>query len=149
MELVTIDFASESYYQTLELRSNYLRKPIGLTLSEADRQNEDKQLHFGVMIEQQLIACAVIKPVDTRIVKLRQMLVIPAFQGVGVGRFLVRQIEHFIMQYSFEEVHANARISANEFYRKLGYFQQGLPFVEVGIPHIMMIKSIKQDGLAQ
>jgi predicted GNAT family N-acyltransferase len=149
MDLVAIDFATDLYNKTLELRNNYLRKPIGLTLSEADTQNEDKQLHFGVMIEQQLIACAVIKPVDTRIAKLRQMLVIPAFQGAGVGRFLVRQIEHSITQYGFEEVHANARISASEFYRKLGYFQQGLPFIEVGIPHIMMMKIIQQRDLAQ
>lgn len=149
MDLVTIDFATDLYYKTLELRNNYLRKPIGLTLSESDTQNEDKQLHFGVMIEQQLISCAVIKPVDTRIAKLRQMLVIPAFQGAGVGRFLAKQIEHSIMQLGFGEVHANARVSASGFYNKLGYFQQGLPFIEVGIPHIMMVKIIQQHDLTQ
>lgn len=149
MDLVTIDFATDLYNKTLELRNNYLRKPIGLTLSEADTQNEDKQLHFGVMIEQQLIACAVIKPVDTRIVKLRQMLVIPAFQGTGAGSFLVQQIEHSITQRGFEEIHANARVSASGFYSKLGYYEQGLPFIEVGILHIMMMKIIQQHDLAQ
>ncbi len=148
MNFITIDFASDLYDKTLDLRNSHLRKPIGLTLSETDKQNEDKQLHFGVIIENQLIACAVIKPVDTRIAKLRQMLVIPAFQGAGVGSFLVREIEHFIAQYGFEDIHINARVTASEFYNKLGYYEQGLPFIEVGIPHIMMIKSIQQRGMA-
>ncbi len=149
MEFIRIDFASDLYQQTLGLRNNYLRKPIGLVLSEADTQNEDKQQHFGVMMEAQLVACAVIKPVDARTAKLRQMLVIPPFQGADVGSFLVQQIEYSIIQRGFEEIHVNARVSASGFYNKLGYFQQGLPFIEVGIPHIMMIKSIKQNGLTR
>ena len=143
MDFITIDFASDLYNKTLDLRNNHLRKPIGLTLSETDMQNEDKQLHFGVIIEEQLIACAVIKPVDTHIAKLRQMLVISAFQCAGVGRFLLQKIEHTIAQYDLDEIHVNARVSAKGFYHKLGYHEQGLPFAEVGIPHIMMIKSIK------
>ncbi len=148
MDFITIDFATDLYDKELELRDRYLRKPIGLMLSEADTQNEDKQVHFGVIIEHELIACAVIKPIDARIAKLRQMLVIPAFQGAGIGSFLVRQLEYCVMQSGFEEIHANARVSASGFYNKLGYFQQGMPFIEVGIPHIIMIKSIKQNGLA-
>jgi predicted GNAT family N-acyltransferase len=143
MEFVEIVFASEQYQQSLVLRQDILRAPLGLVLSEHDLHGENRQRHFGLVTpESQLIACVVIKPVDTMTVRLRQMAVMMDFQGQGLGRGLVISVERQLKHDNIKHIELHARVVAQEFYAALGYHLTGEPFMEIGIPHVAMYKDI-------
>lgn len=142
MNFIEIKFKTDFYREELILRERYLRMPLGLNLSESDLNNEDIQLHFGVLHNDELIACIVIKPINQALIKLRQMVVKEEFRSIGVGSMLLDNTIKEIVKRSFELIQLNARLTAIKFYEKNGFIQQGSTFIEVGIPHVLMIKTL-------
>lgn len=142
MQFIEIEWQSELYDQEIELRLELLRTPLGLTFSAADLQAEAHELHFGIVDQQRLIACAVVVPQSETNGKLRQMVVRNAFQRSGVGTELIRQIERVLAARGFRSIELNARDIAIGFYERLGYEKVGDEFIEVSIPHWKMTKSI-------
>ena len=142
MNLVEITHGSGIYSRELELRDETLRKPIGLKHSEADLVAEKDYRHFGILLGDQLVACLMIVPKGEGLVQLRQMAVRADLHGRGFGRYLVKGVEPLLRASGVEKVFLNARWTAIEFYRKLGYEPVGDRFIEVGIPHLRMEKSI-------
>ena len=117
--------------------------PLGLTFSEADLAAESSELHFGMLDQERLIACAVVVPLPDAVAKLRQMAVAQRHQRRGVGSDLIRCIESELIDRRFETIVLHARETAVAFYEKLGYRKQGSRFTEVTIPHWKMTKSIR------
>ncbi len=116
-----IDFGSEFYKQSLQLREKILRAPIGMVLRPEDVEGEETQYHFAAIVENQVRGTLVFKSVDTTRAKLRQMAICDTLQGKGVGRNIVEIGEDFLRAHGFEHVSMTARIAASEFYKKLGY----------------------------
>ena len=142
MEFTEIQWQSDLYGQEIELRLELLRIPLGLSFSDEQLKAEATDLHFGMLDEGRLIACAVIVPLSDTLAKLRQMAVAEAYQHQGIGATLVRSIESVLTVRKFQAIELNARDHAIGFYEKLGYRKQGSQFIEVSIPHWRMSKSI-------
>ncbi|MDA0360331.1 MAG: GNAT family N-acetyltransferase [Proteobacteria bacterium] len=126
----------------LKLREQELRIPIGLSLTERDRENEESQHHFGIFnSDEQLCACSVLV-VEKRNERyqLRQMVVKPSFRGVGIGRLLYEKVESRCLELGAHQIQLNARVSAKGFYGKLGFTEFGVEFDHITLPHIKMIK---------
>lgn len=142
MQFTEIQWQCDLYRQEIELRLELLRIPLGLTFSDEQLSAEAADLHFGMLDEGRLIACAVIVPLSRTLAKLRQMAVAEAFQRQGVGATLVRNIESALADRQFQTIELHARDHAVGFYEKLGYRKQGGQFIEVSLPHWKMSKSI-------
>jgi predicted GNAT family N-acyltransferase len=133
---------SKEYILELALRDEILRRPLGLSLADDDLKGEPEYFHFGAFLGDKLIGTLIMTPVDRHAVKMRQVAVAEAFQGVGVGRALVAFAESFIRGKSFSRVELHARKTAVPFYVKLGYQQAGPEFIEITVPHQGMIKQL-------
>ena len=140
--LAVISFNSPEYQQSLKLREEILRKPLGLSLTTEDTAKEQGQIHLGAFTEDVLIGIVLLEPVDTKIVKLRQMAIAPTYQGQGIGRQLVQYAEQYAINQHYQQIQLHARCQFQGFYSKLGYKAQGNPFMEVTIPHIFMSKKL-------
>ena len=82
-----IKYNAVEYAESLRLRSDVLRAPLGKELSSSDTLGEERQLHFGCFRDDELKGCIVAKPTGSKIkVKLRQMAVAESFQGKGAGK---------------------------------------------------------------
>ncbi|MBD5781251.1 GNAT family N-acetyltransferase [Pelagicoccus sp. NFK12] len=132
----------EAYSMAIQLRDAHLRAPLGLKLNELDTAGEDQQLHFGLFDGQRILACVSFKQLDDKRMKLRQMVVDPSLQRSGLGRTLIANAEETLMKRGCLEITLSARASARAFYEKLGYRAIGESFVEVGIEHLKMDKSL-------
>jgi predicted GNAT family N-acyltransferase len=88
------------------------------------------------------VASVIASPVGPGEAKIRQMAVAAAAQGRGVGRQLMTAMEVQLRQRGIRHVGLHARVSAAEFYRRLGYHSVGETFVEVGLPHVQMEKRL-------
>jgi len=143
-----ISYGSPEYLEALKLRTAILRTPLGKTLSTEDTDGEESQLHFGCFSGQDLLACAVIKAVTEGLcAKLRQMAVADSAQGKGVGKKLIAEIENILREQGFKELELSARKTAQGFYEKLGYHASGDYYLEQGIKHIKMHKTVNPGNL--
>ena len=136
------EFNTDCYQQSLLLRERILRKPLGLMLTAQDVNKEDKQLHFGLFEKHTLLACVLFKPINSSVIKLRQMAVDESLQGQGLGRKLIQFAEKNVKGLGFDEIEMAARDSAIKFYQHLGYQTTGEIFEQAGVPHIKMYKMI-------
>lgn len=76
--------------------------------------------------------------------QLRQMAVVPAARRAGVGRALVEAMERIAAAEGASIIVLNARDTAFDFYRHLGYDFSGDTFVSAltGIAHRPMLKRL-------
>ena len=103
---------------------------------------EKESFHLALREGNELVACLVLKPLDERCIKMRQLAVRESSQGKGCGRELVNYAESFVRELGYAEIVLHARETARGFYQKLGYEVEGDPFIEVGLPHIAMQKTL-------
>jgi predicted GNAT family N-acyltransferase len=143
MDVREVKFGSDGYREILAMRDRLLRMPLGLTWSQADLEGESEQFHFGLYDQGGTpVACVVIKVLDEKTAKIRQMCVEEAHQASGAGRQLVQSVEETLREKGIRKIEMDARKAAIGFYQKLGYQTEGDEFTQVTIPHFRMTKSI-------
>jgi predicted GNAT family N-acyltransferase len=76
--------------------------------------------------------------------KLERMAVDQNLRGTGIGTSLVREAEREAEREGATVVVLHAQRSAEAFYAGCGYAIAGEPFLEEGLPHVQMRKSL--DG---
>jgi len=135
-----IQFDSEGYKACLDLRYRVLREPLGLTWRSDEFEADKNDRHFALQVESKAVACVTSHRLDAGRVKLRQMAVDPSYQGKGLGRRLLTQLEEVLWGEGVKRIELHARENAMGFYQSLGYRKIGTSFQEVGIPHFKMIK---------
>jgi predicted GNAT family N-acyltransferase len=133
-----IEHGSLAYEESIALRYQVLRKPLGLSYDPAELAGEKDSFHLALRKGAVLVACLVLKPLDERCIKMRQLAVRESSQGKGVGRELVNYAESFAKGRGYVEIVLHARETAQGFYWKLGYEAEGDSFAEVGLPHLFM-----------
>ncbi|MCH2175377.1 MAG: GNAT family N-acetyltransferase [Lentisphaeria bacterium] len=134
---------SQLHKQSLALRNEFLRKPIGLEMTQDEIEMETDHLHYCITQKDCVVASVSFLPLTDKTYQLRQMIVHPEQQGIGLGKQIVKFAESQIQFLSVEKVILHARIPAIPFYEKLGYKTNGKIFIEVGIEHINMVKHLK------
>lgn len=133
-----VPYASEHYWQSLALREQVLRKPLGMHTRPEDTAHDAEQLHVVAIHNKQVIATISMVLVDTQQIKLRQMAVHPDYSGKGIGAALVNHAHAHAASTKHTHITLNARDTAIGFYEKLGYQCIGEPFEEIGIIHQRM-----------
>ena len=141
-----IAFGSAAYRASVNLREAVLRKPLGLAWEAGAFEGEDRSFHLGCREQGRLVASLILKPLDPATLKMRQVAVANDRQSRGIGARLVTYAEAFAAARGFREIVANARVSALNFYERLGYCVEGETFTEVGIPHRFIRKTLAPAG---
>jgi len=136
-------FGSSEHWQAIQLRNEFLRKPVGFHFLTDFPAEEKDWLRFVIMDENDhVVGCVVAIKKNKTSVRLRQMVIHEKYQNQGVGRVLLSYVENELQRMGFEIIIIHARKDAVGFYKKTGYKQDGQEFIEVSIPHFAMIKSI-------
>ena len=141
-----VSHGSQAYQQTLALRDEILRKPLGLIFSPETMSTESTDFHLACYDEKgHLLGCLVLTKTGEETVRMRQVAVQSDLQRTGVGTVLVRYSEMFALQQGFTQMTLHARDTAIPFYLRLGYELYGEPFEEVTIPHHKMRKALAES----
>ena len=147
LQIRMIPHGGPDYQEMVALRYAILREPLGLKFTEEELESEKEDLLVGGFggvdpASSFLLGCFVLRPGDAGWVRLRQMAVREDFRGKGIGSALLRYAEELALQRGFHTLMLHARQGASRFYLASGYQPAGQPFLEVGIPHIEMRKSL-------
>jgi predicted GNAT family N-acyltransferase len=141
MQTIPIEFGTPEYDESIRLRYDVLRRPLGLDFSAAALAAEYSDFHLGFYDAQAILrGILVLTPDSETVVKMRQVAVDTAFQRQSVGTQLVAFSEVFAKSKGFTQIVLHARETAVPFYVHLGYTVFGEPFEEVTIPHRAMEK---------
>jgi len=142
MALKIIDYGSPEYQQMVRLRDAVLRKPLGLTFTQEDLESEKENILIAAFEEERMLGCCMLVEERPDIVRLRQMAVLNALQGKGIGRALMNFAENIARDRGYKIVKMHARNNSVGFYEKVGYKRKGDEFIEVTIPHYVMEKDL-------
>ncbi len=141
---------SLEYTETVALRDEVLRRPLGLIFSPEILGAEAADFHLACYDKQgNLIGCMILTPEESvaeepATVRMRQVAVRPDHQRGGVGTAFVQYSEEFARAHGFACMTMHARETAVPFYERLGYQRYGERFQEVTIPHWKMRKDLVQ-----
>jgi predicted GNAT family N-acyltransferase len=132
--------------ETIPLRHAILRPGRPVETARMTGDDEKTTRHLGAFRDGKLVAVLSLfarempeRP-GKRGFQLRGMGTAPEARGMGLGKLLVAAAQKFAKKKHAEILWCNARVSAAEFYRKLGFEIIGEQFeiAEVG-PHFRMV----------
>ena len=69
------------------------------------------------------------------------------YRGKGVGSALVLEAERRVALLGAKTTVVSAQLRAAGFYRSLGYIEQGSPYPEEHVPHILMVKGLEDTKI--
>ena len=80
-------------------------------------------------------------PHKSAYVKIGRVLTTPRYRNQGLGNLLMEHAcEKIRDTFGDIPVKMSAQAYLEKFYQKFGFFKEGEPYLEDGIPHIMMVK---------
>ena len=142
MLIKLIEFKSLAYNEAVEIRNKVLRRPLGLKFDQRELDQEFKDYHIAFIDSSSIIGVLLLTPKENGMIQMRQVAVRPSYQGMGIGRKLVRYAEAFAYLKGYEHIMLHARKESVLFYQKLSYLQKGQEFLEINIPHYYMEKTL-------
>lgn len=92
------------------------------------------------------IATARLLPSQHGIAKIGRMAVMHAWRGQGIGAFMLQRLLQTALQRGDQEAILHAQSQAQGFYAAQGFEARGEVFDEVGMPHIVMTKSLSHEN---
>jgi histone acetyltransferase (RNA polymerase elongator complex component) len=126
----------------LNFRFNNLRKPLNLEWSKEDLLNENKQIHFALKNQSEIVGSFCLKKINCSTIRLRQMAIEKKFQKQGYGSSILKFTEKFAIKNNYKKIIIIARLSALDFYKKNLFKTSGKIFTDVTVSSINMYKKI-------
>ena len=142
LRLRWIEHLSPDYALAVVLRSDILRKPLGLEFTETQLASESTSFHLTAWEGDALVGALLLTPLGGGSIQMRQVAVDDRKQGLGIGRLMVVESEAEALRRGFTHIMLHARDTAVGFYEKLSYERVGNEFIEVGVRHQEMRKCI-------
>ncbi|MCQ4087664.1 GNAT family N-acetyltransferase [Saccharibacillus sp. JS10] len=137
-----IDYGSDEHRQSLNLRDEVLRRPLGHSLFDDDLSGDVSAIHIAAFAQDRLVGILLLCSKGEHVLQMRQVAVDETLRGMQIGRKMVEYAEEVAIQQQTQELMLHAREVAVLFYEKLGYAREGERFEEVGIPHYRMRKKL-------
>ncbi|MDX1678214.1 bifunctional GNAT family N-acetyltransferase/thioesterase [Arsukibacterium sp.] len=136
----------QAYYH---LRWQVLRAPWDQPPGSEQDEFEPQAYHLMLTDGQgKLLAVGRLHQLDLNRGQIRYMAVAEQARGKGAGRMILQGLEQQAVILGLQQLQLNAREQAVDFYRQLGYQQEGQAAALFGIPHLKMTKSIRLAGSA-
>jgi predicted GNAT family N-acyltransferase len=78
--------------------------------------------------------------VDSRTCQIGRMATARSWRKHGIGAAVLDALERMAALRGLREITVHSQLPAESFYRNRGYSTQGEPFLEEGVPHVLMRK---------
>ena len=132
----TQNLDSSIYQDAIAIRKSVFITEQGVPV-DLELDDKDKLCHHLVLYDQEkALATARLLPLSSTSVRLQRMAVVMDFRAQGYGKQLLQACLDLARERGFKSLEAHAQLTALPFYQRLGFDSIGLPFDEVGIPHI-------------
>ncbi len=100
---------------------------------------DEKGLHFGYFIDNQIVSVISLFVDDHRVARFRKFATHPDFQRQGLGSALLESVFERAIELQATRIWCDARLDAKLFYERFGMKQDGDTFFKGDIPYVKMI----------
>lgn len=138
----TTDLEAQTYLDALNIRYEVFVNEQNVPEDVEVDNLEDKSHHLVLYEDDQPIGTARIYHRGDGIYKIQRVAVLKEYRNLGFGAVLIRECERQIQQLRGTKITLGAQIHALSFYEKLGYQAEGPEFMDAGIPHREMTKTL-------
>ena len=97
--------------------------------------------HILVHVDGEPAASARLRVVE-QTAKLERICVMMEYRKHGLGRVLIDKLEQMSLDQGLTKAKLHAQVQASGFYERLGYAPASDVFLEDGIPHLLMTKTL-------
>jgi len=125
---------NQLFYQ----RWQVLRAPLSMDRGSEKDSYEDSAFHLVAVCHNQIVGSARLRELSTELGSIAYVAVLPEFQNQGIGTKLIKKLIETATEKNLKRLRLRSRISALNFYQKLGFSPEGERFDYLGIPHIFM-----------
>ncbi|MEW8956347.1 GNAT family N-acetyltransferase [Clostridium sp.] len=99
---------------------------------------DDRAIHIVMYNENLPIATGRIVEIEPKVYKVGRVAVLKEFRGQKLGYKVMEKIIEICKESDFKEIRLNAQLRAKDFYKSLGFIENGEIFLEANIEHIAM-----------
>ncbi|MBM7702524.1 GNAT family N-acetyltransferase [Metabacillus iocasae] len=110
-------------------------------IEEEIDQHEDEAAHIVVYDQDQPVGAGRFRVVDGY-GKVERICVLSSHRKYGVGKQIMLYMEQVASAHDVHKLKLNAQTQAEGFYQKLGYETVSGEFLDAGIPHVTMVRSL-------
>lgn len=113
----------------------------GVPLADEFDEHEATADHILVYFEGQPVGTGRLRVVDGQ-AKLERICLLPPYRKYGLGKLIIETLEQLAREKGMTKAKLHGQTHAEGFYHKLGYETNSPVFMEDGIPHVLMVKSL-------
>jgi N-acetylglutamate synthase-like GNAT family acetyltransferase len=106
-------------------------------IKQMELANDFDGVHFGIYHEYELTGVVSLFQNENK-AQFRKMAVLPEAQGQGFGKQLLLYVIDYCKEQQIETLWCNARTSAIEFYKKIGFATIGEPYLQNQLEYVKM-----------
>jgi predicted GNAT family N-acyltransferase len=141
MDITLVSFDSQLMRDALDLRRAVFVEEQGVP-PEMEVDDEDKDaVHLVATIGERVVATLRITPMGNAD-RIGRVAVRREFRRKRIASRLVERAAQLIAEKGWREIVLHAQLQTVDFYRRLGYCEEGEVEMDAGIPHIWMRKRL-------
>ena len=127
----------EQIFPSLTWRIRQLAMYPSKEITDMELPEDWEGIHFGLYYQYELTGVVSLFT-NGDVAQFRKMAVLPSDQGKGFGKQLLIYLIEYCKTQGIKNLWCNARISATDFYKKLGFETLDEPYERNQIPYIKM-----------
>lgn len=132
----------EDRNRAFSIRKDVFVKEQGVPLSLELDEHDETAIHFIVNDGDQTIAAARLREIEPKVGKVERVCVLSDYRGKRLGALIMNTVEQHASALDFKNLKLNAQSYAVPFYEKLNYTVTSPEFMDAGIPHRAMEKTL-------
>lgn len=142
----TKDTMSDLYLDALKIRNQVFVKEQGVPLDREIDNYEAYTIHFILYLDTETpMATLRLLPLEDGKIKVQRMAVLKEFRKKGLGKVIMEAAETFANEHDYQQLVLGAQLTARDFYQRLGYQAEGDIFLDAGIEHVTMTKTLQNN----
>jgi len=133
---------NEELEEALDIRERVFVEEQGISETLEIDGNDSAALHVIAKNGDIAVATARVRFLSKWQAKMERMAILKSSRGSGIGKGIIAFLEEELKKRGVEQIVLHSQYYVIGFYKKCGYKETGLPFLDADIKHITMEKNI-------
>ncbi len=136
------DLNSAIYKDSLSIRNKVFVDEQQVPPEMEVDEFEDKTTYVVGYLDSIPVVTARLLPMEQCTYKVQRVAVLKNYRGRQIGKQIMNEIEHFAIKNNYTSLILGAQDQAVGFYSSLGYTINSEGYLDAGIPHHDMVKTL-------
>lgn len=142
IEMRRIEYGTDEYEVSIDIRDEAFRKPWGMNIRDEDLTGDRNMDMYGAYLDGKMIGTVFLTEDDKETARVKSVAILEKYRRHGLGRYMMDFIEDRARDKGYIKVNLMGRVSAEDFYHKLGYSSISKHYDYHTIPHLDMTKEL-------